>query len=75
MLDHNKSEPFTILLMVGIGSKFTSCTSISVGYEGHWTRNVITNIVPQVNENTVNLKNNQQIFQNKFENVKNLTSF
>ena len=56
MLDHNKPESFTILFMGRIGSKFSSGTSFSVGYKSHWTWYIISNIVPYVNKNAMNLK-------------------
>ena len=66
MLNHDKSESFTVLFVVGIGTKFSSCTSFSVGHKSNWTRYIITNIIPQINKNTVNLSQHIQKLQVRF---------
>lgn len=62
MLHHNKPKSFTILFMGGVGSKFSSGTSFSVGYKSHWTWYIISNIVPYVNKDAMNLKFKERLY-------------
>ena len=55
MLQHDQSQPFTILFMIGIRSKLSGGSPFAIGDKGHRSGHVVPDVIPHIDQHTMNL--------------------